>query len=54
MTPDIWGPPLWYKMHMKTFAYPKNPTEKDKIEIRDFFRNIINLLPCESRSRANL
>jgi len=48
MSPDTWGPPLWYQMHMKTFAYPKNPTEKDKDEIREFFRGIINFLPCEA------
>jgi hypothetical protein len=48
VSPDNWGPPLWYQMHMKTFAYPNNPSQKDKDDIREFFRGIINFLPCES------
>lgn len=47
-SPAIWGPPLWYQMHMKTFEYPKNPTEEDKHKIREYFRSIINILPCET------
>ena len=48
MTPDIWGPPLWYQMHMKTFDYPTRPTPQDKDNIREYFRGIINVLPCET------
>ncbi|MDA9846622.1 Erv1/Alr family FAD-linked sulfhydryl oxidase [Flavobacteriaceae bacterium] len=48
VSPEIWGPPLWYQMHMKTFEYPNNPSQKDKDNIREFFRGIINLLPCEA------
>ncbi len=47
MDPSVWGPPLWRKMHMKTFSYPENPTQKDKVNIIKYFNNISNVLPCE-------
>ena len=48
MNPNIWGPHLWYQMHMKTFDYPSNPTQEDKNKIREYFRSIVDLLPCEN------
>lgn len=45
MNPEIWGPPLWYQMHMKTFNY--NPKTSDKKNIIQYFENIKNVLPCE-------
>ena len=47
MDPSVWGPPLWRKMHLKTFNYPENPTQKDKIGIIKYFNSVINVLPCE-------
>lgn len=47
MDPSVWGPPLWWKMHMETFNYPENPTQKDKVNIIKYFNNIANVLPCE-------
>ena len=47
MKPEVWGPPLWYKMHMKTFNYPDVPTNKDKLNIIRYFKNIPNQIPCE-------
>ena len=48
-TPDVWGPPLWYKMHRATFMYPETrPTDKDKKAMVDFFTTkVYNDLPCE-------
>ena len=46
MDPTIWGPPLWYQMHMKTFAF--NPKKSDKQKIIQYFENIKNNLPCEN------
>ena len=48
MRPENWGPPLWHKMHMKTFDYPDNPTDRDKINVIRYFKNIPNSnMPCE-------
>ena len=37
MDPTIWGPHMWYVLHIITFAYPKEPTEYDKQRYSDFF-----------------
>lgn len=47
MDPTAWGPPLWKKMHTRTFNYPNNPTSKDKINIIRYFNSVANNLPCE-------
>ena len=47
MGPEIWGPPLWYKMHMKTFNYPDNPSKRDKMNVIQYFKNVPNIMPCE-------
>ena len=47
MDPSIWGPPLWRKMHLKTFNYPESPSHKDKINMIKYFNNIANVLQCE-------
>jgi hypothetical protein len=49
MNPDIWGPPLWHQMHMKTIHY--NPKKDNKEEIIKYFENIKNVLPCEKCKR---
>ena len=46
MTPDVWGPPLWYKLHVKTFEYSKYPTETEKKNAVDYFKTVDTLLPC--------
>ncbi len=51
MDPSVWGPPLWRKMHMKTFNYPENPTQTDKVNIIKYFNNIANVLPCDKCKR---
>ena len=47
MDPKIWGPPLWYEMHMKTFRYPVRPSLRDKLYIIQYFKEFENTLPCE-------
>jgi hypothetical protein len=49
MTPEEWGPPLWYKMHMITFNY--NPKKDNKKDVIEYFENIKNVLPCENCKR---
>ena len=47
MDPKIWGPFMWFILHIITFNYPENPTPFDKQSYRDFFNNIKHVIPCE-------
>ena len=47
MDPKIWGPHLWFFMHILTFTYPEKPTYHDKRSYADLFANLPNVLPCE-------
>lgn len=47
ISPEKWGPYFWQAMHYLTVAYPDNPTENDKNNVRNFFESVKNILPCE-------
>jgi len=47
MDPIVWGPHLWFVLHIITFTYPENPTEHDKRSHRDFFISLGDIIPCE-------
>ncbi len=47
MDPSIWGPHLWYVLHIITFAYPKEPSEYDKRRYGDFFNVLKDIIPCD-------
>ncbi len=51
MKPEIWGPHMWYIMHIISFNYPINPTEYHKRAYREFYTNIKDILPCEKCQR---
>lgn len=42
----IWGPPMWESIHCIAFGYPVEPTEQNKIDYKNFFINLKNVLPC--------
>lgn len=42
----IWGPPMWESIHSIAFGYPVEPTEEHKINYKNFFINLKNVLPC--------
>ena len=46
MSTSIWGPKLWYVLHLMTFNYPEIPNEYDKRHFHDFFVNLQYVLPC--------
>ena len=48
MDPTRWGPKLWFFMHTLSFNYPDNPTQNDKLNIKNFFENLKYLIPCET------
>jgi hypothetical protein len=53
MLTSIWGPSTWHLLHCLSFNYPIEPTEKDKIEYRNFILSMKNVLPC-GKCRKNL
>ena len=47
MEPTIWGPFMWFILHIITFNYPENPSPFHKESYRDFFNALKNVIPCE-------
>jgi hypothetical protein len=46
MDPKIWGPFLWYILHIISFNYPLQPSYADKRIYHDFYVNFKELIPC--------
>lgn len=46
MDPKIWGPHAWFFLHTVTFSYSDNPTQTDRYEMKSFFNNFSNIIPC--------
>ena len=44
----IWGPYAWKTFHYATYGYPENPSEDDKKNAEQYFKNFGFGLPCES------
>jgi len=44
---SIWGPQFWFILHIVSFNYPVNPSEKDKKNYMNFIINLQNILPCK-------
>ena len=47
MRPDIWGKHGWFFLHSITLNYSTCPTVDEKKNIKNFFNNVGNVLPCE-------
>lgn len=47
MNPKIWGPHGWFFMHSIALNYPNNPTFKQKQDYFNFFKSLMNVIPCE-------
>ena len=45
--PKLWGPSYWKMLHYITLAYPNNPTENDKTDIKNLFKALHPVLPCQ-------
>ena len=57
MSPNVWGPKAWDFLHTLSFAYPENPTEKEKQSMLNFFNSLPDILPCKmcaNHCRENL
>tara|TARA_Y100001958_G_scaffold159682_1_gene162421 strand:+ start:7062 stop:7571 length:510 start_codon:yes stop_codon:yes gene_type:complete len=47
MNPKIWGPHGWFFIHSIALNYPNNPTFKQKQDYFNFFKSLMNVIPCE-------
>lgn len=47
MITKIWGPSLWKSLHTITFGFPINPSYQDKINYKNFFESLGDVLPCK-------
>ena len=45
--PKIWGPKLWYVLHVIAMKYPDNPTAEQRRAAYGFVTGLKLLLPCE-------
>ena len=46
ITPNEWGVHGWKFIHHVAWGYPRNPTDNDKLNYKNFFTMIGNILPC--------
>lgn len=46
MLTSVWGPSMWFTLHLISFNYPGKPSLKQKQEYFNFFKNLGNILPC--------
>jgi hypothetical protein len=44
--PNVWGPYGWKFLHFVTFGYPENPSNQDKLNYKNFFYSLGNVIPC--------
>ena len=42
----VWGPPTWMSIHITSFNYPPEPTEKDRQNYKIWLESMENVLPC--------
>lgn len=46
MQTNIWGPPMWFSIHLMSFNYPVQPTEADQNAYATWLQALGNVLPC--------
>jgi hypothetical protein len=43
----IWGPSMWNSLHAITFGYPVEPSNEQKLNYKNYFMMLGNVLPCK-------
>lgn len=57
INPDLWGKYYWKMLEYTCLAYPDEPQEEDKKNVKVFLEGLSNILPCEkcrSHYKVNL
>jgi hypothetical protein len=47
VSPAVWGPPVWFVIHMLALMYPQKPTKHERTEMKQFLTGLQKVLPCE-------
>lgn len=47
MVTSVWGPPLWFSLHVMSFNYPVNPTSEQSQQYYAYFTSLQWTLPCK-------
>ena len=47
MLTNVWGPSLWHFLHIISFNYPLEPTNKQKQYYKKFVLSLEHILPCK-------
>lgn len=50
MDPKIWGKHMWSSIHFIALGFPQTPSEKQKLDYKNFFDNLYKVLPCNKCS----
>ena len=50
---SIWGPAIWHFLHIISFNYPLEPSNKNKKDYYNYIISLKNILPCR-KCRENL
>jgi len=50
--PEIWGPSMWFLMHLIAATYPPHPTAEEKANYAAFYKSLEAVLPCEGCRRG--
>lgn len=46
INPKIWGPSSWETLYYIIYAYPVNPTDDDKQNMKEYINSYFKVLPC--------
>ncbi len=45
-SPELWGPSMWFMVHLVAATYPEQPTARDREHYAAFFKSLQHVLPC--------
>lgn len=45
--PDVWGSYMWFTIHYVALGYPEKPSEIDKKNYKEFYKNLQYTIPCQ-------
>jgi len=51
LSKETWGPHLWHSIHFIALGFPNNASSIDKRNYKNFYINLVNIIPCEECSK---
>jgi len=46
ITKDVWGKPFWFAIHVAAASYPNCPTAEQRRKKQQFYRSMVDGIPC--------